>query len=89
MKVVMLYRPKSEFARSAEQFVREFERRTAKTIEKMDIDSPRGIELAQLYGVMSHPAFVATADDGNFLKMWDGHPLPLFDQLSAYADVKR
>lgn len=89
MKVVMLYRPKSEFARAAEQYIREFERRTSKTIETVDIDSPRGIELAKVYGIMSHPTFVATSDDGNFLKMWDGHPLPLIDQLSAYADQKQ
>lgn len=87
--MIMLYRPDSEFARSSEQFVREFERRTGKAVEKINIDSPRGIELAQLYGVMSHPAFVATSDDGQFQKMWSGHPLPLIDELNAYADNKR
>lgn len=85
MKVIMLYRPNSEFARAAEQFCREFEGRTSKTIEKINIDTPAGIEKAKIYGVMDHPAFVATADDGHFQKMWSGHPLPLIDELSAYA----
>lgn len=89
MKLIMLYRPKSEFARGAEEFVREFERRTAKSIEKIDYDTPRGIELAKLYGVMDHPTFVATADDGHFLRAWSGKPLPVIDELSAYAESQR
>lgn len=89
MKVLMFYRPNSEFARSAEEFVREFERRTAKTIEKINIDSPEGISKAKLYGVMDHPTFVATSNDGQYLKAWSGKPLPLINEVSAYAEAER
>jgi hypothetical protein len=86
MKVLMFYRPNSEFARRAEEFVREFERRTAKIIDKVNIDSPEGISKAKLYGVMDHPTFVAVSDDGQFLKAWTGKPLPLINEVSAYVD---
>lgn len=85
MKVVMLYRPNSEFARGAEQFVREFERRTPKTIEVANIDTPEGARLAAIYGVVDHPTFLALADDGQLLHAWAGRPLPLVNEVSAYA----
>lgn len=85
----MLYRPNSEFARSAESFVRDFERHTGKVIEVVNVDTPEGTQKAQLYGVMDHPTFVAIADDGSFLKMWSGKPMPVMNELSAYADNKR
>lgn len=85
----MLYRPKSEFARSAEEFVREFERRTSKEIETIDIDSPRGINMMQVYQVMDHPTFLAMSDEGSLLHAWTGRPLPLVNEVSAYAAEKR
>lgn len=81
----MLYRPKSEFARGAEEFVREFRHRTAKDIEIIDIDSRDGTRIAQLYGVVDQPAFIAVANDGQMLHAWSGKPLPLINELSAYA----
>lgn len=88
MKVLMFYRPDSEFARGAEEFVREFEHRTAKKIEIINFDSPDGISKAKLYGVMDHPTFVAISDDGQYLKAWSGKPLPLINEVSAYVDAK-
>lgn len=85
MKVIMFYRPDSEFARGAEEFVREFEHRTSKKIEIINIDSPDGMSKAELYGVMDHPAFVAITDDGKFLHAWSGRPLPLINEVAAYT----
>lgn len=85
MKVVMLYRPNSEFARGAEEYVREFKRRTLKQIEIVNIDSPEGSRMAQLYGVMDHPAFIAIAEDGKLLNAWAGKPLPVMNELTAYV----
>lgn len=89
MKVVMIYRPNSEFAHGAEMFIKEFESRTSKTIETIDMDSPEGIQLSELYGVVDHPTFVALSDDGKFLQAWTGKPLPLINELSAFAAEKR
>lgn len=85
MKVIMLYRPNSEHARSAEEYIREFERVTAKTIEKIDIDSRDGIAKAGLYDIMDHPALIAIADDGQYINSWVGPQFPLINEVSAYA----
>ncbi len=89
MKVVMLYRPNSEFARGAEEYAREFKRRTLKHIEIVNIDTPEGSRMAQLYGVMDFPAFIAVADDGQLLNAWAGKPLPVMNELTAYAQESR
>lgn len=89
MKVLMFYRPKSEFAHGAEMYVKEFERRSSKTIDIIDIDSREGIQQANLYGVLDHPTFVAVADDGHFLQAWSGKPLPVMNELQAFADTKK
>ena len=81
----MLYRPNSEFARGAEEYIREFERRTSRTIEVVNIDTPEGVHLASTYNVMDHPTFLALADDGQVLHAWAGRPLPLINEVSAYA----
>lgn len=82
----MFYRPQSEFARSSEEFVKEFRRRTDKKINVIDIDTKDGSYQAHIYGVMDHPAFVAVQDDGTLLQAWSGKPLPLINELSAYAE---
>lgn len=89
MKVIMLYRPHSEFARSAEDYMRDFKRHTGKVIEAVNVDTPEGVAKAELYGVMDYPMLVATADDGSFLKMWSGKPMPVMNELTAYAANKR
>jgi len=88
MKVIMLYRPQSEFARGAEEFIREFEHRTSKTIEVVDVDSPHGLNLMQVYQVMDHPTFLALSDEGSLLHAWAGRPLPLINEVSAFAAEK-
>ena len=56
MKLIVLYRPNSEFARGVEQYVREFHDRTGKDIELLNIDTPDGIS-KKLYDVLDHPIF--------------------------------
>lgn len=89
MKVIVFYRPNSEFARTVEEFVREFEHRTAKSIEMVNVDTPEGIQQMQIYSVMDHPTFVAIANDGKFLQAWTGKPLPTINELTAYAAEKQ
>ncbi len=86
MRVVLLYRPKSEFARGVEEFVHEYERRDAsRHIELLDYDSREGQNLAGLYEIYQHPALLVLADDGKVIQMWMGPQLPLMDELAAYA----
>jgi hypothetical protein len=85
MKVVILYRPNSEYARSVEEYVRELKLRTGKSVELVDVDSREGIQAAELYDSVQQPAVLALADDGHLLQSWIGEYLPLINEVSAYA----
>lgn len=85
VKVVILYRPNSEFARSVEEYVREFKVRTGKDIEIIDVDSKEGATKAELYDTVQQPAVLAVSDDGQLLQSWIGENLPLINEVSAYT----
>lgn len=84
MKLVILYRPRSEKARSVEEYVREFYRRTGHKIELLDVDSKQGSQTAQLYDIMQQPAVVALAEDGKLVQCWLGESMPLMDDVTGY-----
>lgn len=86
MKVLILYRPKSEHARRVEEFVHDFERhQTNRKINTLSLDTRDGAATATLYGIVSYPAFLALADDGQLLKSWEGENLPLMNDLAFYS----
>lgn len=88
MKVLVLYRPNSEFARPIEEFVHELQRRhniDERRLQVLDYDSRDGAALASLYDIMVQPAIVVTADDGGYVKHWQGGELPRLDEVASYA----
>lgn len=86
MKVVILYRPRSEHAAAVETFVHDFKYRyETSRIEVLDINSREGIATATLYDIMSYPAILALRDDGSVLRSWEGEMLPLMDEIAYYA----
>lgn len=86
MKVVVLYRPNSEYARMTEEFVNEFERRSwGRKVELVSLDTRDGAAMASLYDIISYPAILAIKDDGQLMKNWEGQPFPLFNEVAAYA----
>jgi hypothetical protein len=88
MKVLVLYRPNSEFARVTEEFIHDFEHRTAlQKLEVLSLDTREGSSTATIYDVMSYPAILVIGDDGSLHKSWEGHNLPLIDEVVAYSRV--
>ena len=85
MKVVVLYRSKSEHGTAVEQYAREFEVRSSKKLELLEVDTPEGEALAKLYDVMQYPALIAMADDGTMQNTWEGMPLPLINEVAGYV----
>jgi hypothetical protein len=85
MKLIVLYRPNSEYARVVEQFVREFEQRgNGIQIDLVDFDTPAAQATSALYGVMQHPSILAVRDDGQLMKQWQGPEMPLQDEVASY-----
>lgn len=87
MKVLVLYRPVSEHATTVETFVRDMQRLHDMDgkIELVSADTRNGAELAKLYDIWSFPTIVAITDEGQMLNIWQGEPLPLMDEVTAYA----
>lgn len=86
MKVLILYRPNSEHARTAEDYIRDFQsRHPSSKMEVVSIDTREGSAMATLYDIMQYPALLVTQDDGAVQKIWVGDPLPLMDEVVSYA----
>lgn len=85
MKVTILYRPKSDHARQVEEYQREFTHRTGKKLSLLNIDTVAGAEKAKLYDIVRYPAVIATADDGQLLKMWQDELLPTINEVSFFV----
>ncbi|HKR82174.1 MAG TPA: hypothetical protein VJR27_04175 [Candidatus Saccharimonadales bacterium] len=88
MKLLILYRPNSEHASAVESFIRDFQHQHAideKKLDIMSLNTRDGAATASLYDVMSYPAFIAIANDGSVLNMWQGEELPLMDEVAGYV----
>ena len=86
MKIVILYRPDSEFARPVEEFAHDIERQQNVKPELMSLDTREGANMAQLYDIVQYPAILATRDSGEVLQIWAGSQLPLMNEVAAYAN---
>ncbi len=86
MKMLVLYRPNSEYARSVEEFIHDFQYRyPSHTVEILSIDTREGSATASLYDIMQYPAIMVLRMDGCVQNSWVGSPLPLMDEVAAYA----
>lgn len=86
MKVLVLYRPASEYARIVEEFIHNFQSRDRnERLEVMNIDSRDGSATASLYDIMQYPAILVLQDDGYLSKSWEGDRLPLMDEIVSYT----
>ena len=87
MKTLVLYRPNSEYARSVDEFIREFQARSggSKVLEVVNIDSREGAQIAELYGIVQYPAILVLQGDGFMQKKWEGGILPLIEEVMGYT----
>lgn len=86
MRTAIVYQFKSEHSSDVDTFCKEAERRHPGFVpEKLDTDSKPGANLATLYGVTTYPAIVILRNDGQLVQLWQGLPLPLIDEVMAYA----
>lgn len=88
MKVLVLYRPNSEFARSVEEFLRdlrEVHNVDDRHLKVYDYDSREGSATASIYDIMQQPAVLITNDDGSYVKHWEGASLPLQDEVAGFV----
>lgn len=86
MRIIVLYRPNSEYGRPVEEFIRDYQAQEGdRHLEVLSLDSRDGAATASLYDVMEYPAILALQDDGYLHKLWQGAQLPLMNEVAAYA----
>ncbi|HSX43040.1 MAG TPA: hypothetical protein VLF59_03040 [Candidatus Saccharimonadales bacterium] len=88
MKVLVLYRPNSEFSRTVEEFVQELQTRhnlDEKHLQVIDYDSREGAATASMYDLMRQPAVLVVSDQGGYIKSWEGETLPVTQEVASYT----
>lgn len=88
MKVLVIYRPNSEFARQMEEFVHDLQTQhdiDENHLQVLDYDSREGSATASLYDVMTQPSILVLNDDGSYVKHWEGSELPRLDEVAGYT----
>ena len=85
MKVLVVYKPVSEQARSVTEWLREFSRRTGKVLEEIDPDSRTGASFCRDYDIVEYPTVIALDDTGIVQMVWRGEMLPTISEVSFYA----
>lgn len=84
MRIVIIARDRTDYARQVEEYLRDFKMQTGGEIEVMNPDSREGIGFCQAYGVLEYPTILALDSSGIMQHMWRGLPLPRISELSYY-----
>jgi hypothetical protein len=85
MNLSIVYRERSDHARSVAEFVENLRRRYPdKSAKLYDIETRDGAAEASLYDIVQYPAVVVTSGDGRLLMLREGEPLPLIDEIASY-----
>lgn len=85
MRVVVLYKTETDYARQVTDFLYEFKRITGRDIDTMDPESSEGISFCGAYDILQFPTVVALSDDGHMQNQWSGLPLPTISEVSYYV----
>ena len=76
MRVICIGRRESEYGRTVEEWLTEFERRSGEETELISPDEPEGERLCRVYGVMEYPTIMVLTEGGAQLAEWRGQSLP-------------
>lgn len=85
MRVVIIWRDNTDYARTVIDWLRDFELRTGTTIESLSPDEPAGESLCRAYDIVEYPTMLALDNDGSVLSMWRGTSMPRIGDVSYYT----
>ena len=84
MRVLVIYRDQTDYARTVLDFIRDFQHQTGHILETIDPDSSDGMFFCDTYGIVDYPTIIATSYDGAMQNTWNGLPLPTINEVSYY-----
>jgi hypothetical protein len=85
VRVVVVYKDETEYARTVTDYLRDFYRQTGHELETVDPDMPDGISFCRAYDIVEYPSIIALSDDGALQQLWRGLPLPTISEVSYYV----
>lgn len=85
MRVVVVYKDETDYARQVSDYLRDFQRQTGRELETLDPESREGISFCSTYDILAYPTIIALSDDGQVQNTWAGLPLPTISEVSYYA----
>ncbi len=85
MRVIVIYKDQTDYARQVLDYLRDFQRQTGHELEVMDPESLAGIDFCRTYDIMAMPTMIALSDDGALQNSWSGLPLPTISEVSYYV----
>lgn len=85
MRVVVVYKEQTDYARAVDDYLRDFTRQTGTALEALDPDTAEGSNFCSTYDIVEYPTVVAISDDGMLQNMWRGLPLPTISEVSYYV----
>ena len=85
MRVVMVYKEETDYARQVTDYLRDFTRQTGSELETLNPDTPDGASFCRTYDIVEYPTLIALSDDGVMQNTWRGLPLPTISEVSYYV----
>jgi len=85
MRVVVVYKEESDYARSIIEYLRDFEHQTGHILETLNPETPAGIDFCLAYDIIEYPTMIALSEDGMVQNSWRGIPLPTISEVSYYV----
>ena len=85
MRVVVVFKDDTDYARGVETFLTDFSRQTGHEVETLDPETTEGELFCRAYDVVEYPTVVAISNDGQVQNMWRGRELPTISEVSYYV----
>ncbi len=85
MRVVVVYKDETDYAREVTDYLRDFKRQTGHDLETLNPDTADGMSFCRAYDMVEYPSVVALSDDGVMQNLWRGLPLPTISEVSYYV----
>lgn len=85
MRVVVVSKDRTDYARSVESFMTDYARQTGHELELLDPDTRAGDSFCRTYDIVEYPTIIALSDDGQVQNVWRGPEMPTISEVSYYA----
>ncbi len=84
MRVVVVYKDDTDYAREVIDYLHDFEHQTGHVLETLNPEHPDGEQFCRAYDIVEYPTVIAIADDSTMQNTWVGTPLPTISEVSYY-----